>query len=152
MYGMHMQVLQRYNIFFYTHHMNLLKQPDNALVSVSTLSYLIAGALLVQVDGLWAVGLVVMGCIAALHHRYPAYTLIRVADWLSAIVLLCGVAVLIKTSPLIPATLSVAALCLGVLWLVSFVSFRYTYFSLYNLTHAIWHTGSAFFIHTLITM
>ena len=132
--------------------MEFLFKPDNLIVTLSSLSYLVSGIFVFRTSPLISVGLILMTCIASLHHSFPDNIYIRLFDWLSALLLIGWFFYFAYSSHQIAAFSVIAiVILLFLLWLTSFIAFKNEYFLIYNISHASWHILSAIFIFLLAT-
>jgi len=131
--------------------MEFFLKPDNLIVTLSSLSYLVSGIFVFRTSPLIGVGLILMTCIASLHHSFPDSFYIRLLDWVSALVLIAVLFNLAYTTQQTGVFLVIGVLILFLVWLTSFIAFRNEYFLIYNISHASWHIISAIFIFLLTT-
>lgn len=131
--------------------MEFFLKPDNLIVTLSSLSYLLSGILIFRANPFISLGLILMTCIAFLHHSFPDSFYIRILDWISALVLITVLFNLAHTTQQTGVFLAVGVLILFLVWLTSFIAFRNEYFLIYNISHAAWHILSAIFIFLLTT-
>ena len=131
--------------------MEFFFKPDNLIVTLTSLSYLISGVLVFKTNPLISLGLILMTVVAFLHHSLPDNFYIRLLDWASALALIALLFNLAYTTQQTGIYLVVGAILLFLVWLISFITFRNEYFLIYNLSHASWHILSAIFIFLLTT-